>query len=93
MEQNKDLATELRLVFPLLSDRDLNALRAWGVADEENGIAWPALYVVDQSGRIAWRSLAETYKKRPAAAEVLSALDALPPKAPAARPPEGPVVP
>ena len=49
------------------------------VADEENGIAWPAVYVVGRDGKIAWRSLTENYTKRPASAEIVAALDALKP--------------
>jgi peroxiredoxin len=72
------LAKKLGLEFPVLSDPDLAVIRGWGVADEENGIAWPAVYVVSRDGRIAWRSLAETYPKRPASEEIIAALEALP---------------
>jgi glutaredoxin-dependent peroxiredoxin len=71
------LAKKLGLQFPLLSDPDLAVIRRWGVADEENGIAWPAVYVVARNGRIAWRSLTENYTKRPASQEIIAALDAM----------------
>jgi len=73
------LAAERGLSFPLLSDRRLSTIRAYGVEDAENGIAWPAIFVVGRDGRIAWRSLSQTYKVRAAPEEILRALDALPP--------------
>ena len=42
-----------------------------------NGIAWPALFVIDKDGRVTWRSLSETYKERAAVAEIIGALDRL----------------
>jgi peroxiredoxin len=67
------LAEKLGLRFPLLSDPDRAVIRAWGVEDAENGIAWPAIYVVDRDGKVRWRSLSEDYKIRAAAGEVLAA--------------------
>ena len=75
-EKSRELAVAQKLSFPILADVSLSAIRAWGVADEQNGIAWPAVYIVGRDGKIAWRSLAEDYKKRPLAAKLLAALDA-----------------
>jgi peroxiredoxin len=72
--ESKALAQRLGLRFPLLSDADLNVARAYGVADEENGTGWPAIFIVGEDGNIRWRSLAETYTIRPASAVVLEAL-------------------
>ncbi len=46
--------------------------------DAENGIAWPALFLIASDGRIAWRSLAQTYQVRAGPEEILRALDSLP---------------
>jgi peroxiredoxin len=73
------LAAERRLAFPLLSDRGLSTIRAYGVEDAENGIAWPAIFIVGRDGRITWRSLSETYKVRAKSEEILRALNAPPP--------------
>ena len=73
------LAAERGLTFPLLSDRRGSTIRAYGVLDAENGIAWPAIFVLGRDGRIAWRSLSQNYKVRAAPEESLRALDALPP--------------
>lgn len=57
--------------------------KSFGVVDEENGIAWPAVFVIGKDRRIAWRSISETYTKRPSADELLGHLDAaggLPPR-------------
>jgi peroxiredoxin len=72
--ESRALAERLGLSFPLLSDPDLKAIRAYGVEDAENGIAWPAIFIVGADGRIRWRSLAETYTVRPASAVLLEAL-------------------
>jgi peroxiredoxin len=71
------LAERLGITFPLLSDEKLSAVRAYGVEDAENGIAWPAIFIVERDGLIAWRSLAETYRERPASKVVLEALDGI----------------
>ncbi len=69
------MANELGIVFPILSDPDLSVIRRYGVEDEQNGIAWPAIFIVDRDGRVAWRSLTAIYKVRPASDVVLQALD------------------
>jgi peroxiredoxin len=73
-ERSKALAERLGVTFPVLSDVDLKVVRAYGVEDGENGIAWPAIFVVGTDGAIRWRSLAETYPERPASEVVLKAL-------------------
>lgn len=49
-------------------------IRAYGVEDAENELAWPAIFIVGRDGKVQWRSLAETYPVRPAAQVVLDAL-------------------
>lgn len=72
-EESKPVIKSLGLSFPMLSDANLVVARAYGVVDEENGMAWPAVFVVAPDGRIAWRSLSETYKIRPEVADILAA--------------------
>jgi peroxiredoxin len=74
--KSQELAKDLRLSFPLLSDPDMTAIRAYGVADESNGIAWPAEFLVDRGGRIRWRATAQSVGKRPSTTEILQAFDA-----------------
>ena len=74
--KSQDLARDLGLSFPLLSDPELTVIRAYGVADEGNGIAWPAEFLVDRGGGIRWRRTAQAVGTRPSATEVLAAFDA-----------------
>ncbi len=74
---NRHLAEGLGLAFPILADPDRGVARAYGVEDAENAIAWPAIFVVDRDGTIAWRWLADTYRERIPTAELLRAVDAL----------------
>jgi len=78
VERSAALSEELGLGFPLLADDDHATIRAYGVEDGQNGVAWPSIYVVARDGTVAWRSHAETYKVREAPVAILAALDALP---------------
>jgi hypothetical protein len=53
---------------------DLKTIRAYRVEDAENRIAWPAIFIVGTDGYVRWRSLAETFRVRPASEVVLEAL-------------------
>jgi peroxiredoxin len=64
VSKSRDLATSLALPFPVLSDPDLAVIRAYGVADESNGIAWPAEFLVDPGGTIRWRATAKSVGTR-----------------------------
>lgn len=75
---NRHLADTLGLTFTVLADPTRAATRAFGVEDAENEIAWPAIFVVDRDGTVAWRWLADGYRERIATPEVARALDALP---------------
>lgn len=74
-DRSKALALKLGLALPLLSDPDLDVIRKYGVEDPENGIAWPAIFIVGADGVVEWRSLVETYRERPTSRVVLDALD------------------
>lgn len=76
-EKSRALIADLSLTFPVLTDPSLEVAGEYGVVDEENGIAWPAVFIIRQDGQVAWRSISETYKKRPSAGELLDRLDAM----------------
>jgi peroxiredoxin Q/BCP len=76
LEDSRALVKDLGLSFPLLSDPDLTVIRAYGVADESNGIAWPSEVLVDPGGAIRWRQGAQSVGTRPSAEDVLRAFDA-----------------
>jgi peroxiredoxin len=67
-------AKKLGATFPLLSDENRAIIRAFGVEDVENGISWPAIFIVDKDRKIHWRSLAQTYKIRAMPRQILEAL-------------------
>ena len=70
-----ELATKLGVTFPLLSDPQQTAIRAFGVADESTGVAWPTVFVIDRDGKVAARFFTESYKKRATTSDLLAALD------------------
>ena len=75
LDRSRAVVDRLGLDFPILSDPDHTVMRSFGVEDEENGIAWPAIFVVDPSGRVRWRDLTNDYRVRPSAETVIKALD------------------
>ena len=67
--------------FPFLADTERAAIRAYGVEDVENEIAWPSIIVVESAPggpRFAWTWYADEFRKRIPASEVLAAVRALP---------------
>ncbi len=75
VEKSRDLAKDLGLGFPLLSDPDLAVIRAYGVEDVGNEIAWPSEFLVDRGGAIRWRATAQSVGTRPTAGDVIAAFD------------------
>jgi peroxiredoxin len=73
-KDSAELATKLGLTYPLLSDAKQTAIRAFGVADESTGVAWPTVFVVGRDGKVAARFFTESYKKRTTTSDVLAAL-------------------
>jgi peroxiredoxin len=75
VENNGAMVEKLVLPFPLLSDPDGTAIKAYGVwADGEGGIARPSIFAVRSNGSIAWRYVGEDYADRPADDELFAAL-------------------
>ena len=69
--------------FPLLSDPRHRVIDAYGLQDPRYrklgnaGIPYPAAYVIDKTGRVAWMRIDRDYTARPANGEIRVALDAL----------------
>lgn len=82
VEQNRKLATDLKLTFPLLSDPELKTIDAYGVRHRggNNGrdIARPATFIIDREGIIRWRNLAENVRLRPRPEQILQELARIP---------------
>ena len=69
--------------FPLLADSEHRTIDAYGLRDpayEDQkiyGIPFPAIYVIDKQGRVAWAKIESDYKQRPVNDEIRAALNAL----------------
>ena len=72
-----------RIAFPLLSDPQHRVIDAYGLPDprylkqKREGIPFPAAYVIDKSGRVAWSRIDTDFRERPPTSEIRAALDAL----------------
>jgi len=64
-EESRELAQKAGLTFPLLSDRDTQTIRRYdlllpGGGEDGRDIGGTAEFLVDTSGKVRWRKLAET---------------------------------
>ena len=80
-EDNRRVVERLGLDFPILSDPQGAALRAFdvlhaGAGPEGTDIARPATFIAS-GGVIAWRDLTDNYRVRPRPAELLRAVRSL----------------
>ena len=78
-EQSAEVVRTAGLAFPILSDPDRAAIRAYGVlhaggAPDGADIALPADFLIDREGVIAWAHVASQVQSRPPPNEVLSHL-------------------
>jgi peroxiredoxin len=69
VDDNRRLADELGLDFPILSDSERRAVAAYGVVHAGGGlggtdIARPATFLVGPEGTVRWRELAENWRIR-----------------------------
>lgn len=83
VDRCREVAERLMLEFPLVSDPDLELIRALGLVHEgalappgeASGIARPALLVFDREGKLVARRLTENWRQRAGADDVLELLD------------------
>jgi peroxiredoxin len=70
------------VTFPLLSDALARVIDRYGLRDEayagqkEYGIPHPAVFVLDQQGRVRWAKIESDFRERPSNEDVAAALDA-----------------
>lgn len=70
------------LAFALLSDPESRTIDRYGLRDPEyakqklDGVPRPAVFVVDQQGRVRWARVETDYRERPSVEEIAAALDA-----------------
>jgi peroxiredoxin len=81
---NATLASQAELGYPILSDPDLHVIDAYGLRHAGAGpdghdIAHSATVLVDPAGIVRWSFVTTNVRFRPTPADVLAAIDALPP--------------
>lgn len=73
-QTNAKLAQRLDVAFPILSDAELTAIRAFGIEDVGNDLALPATFVIDAAGTIKMVYVGENVRDRPDIDAILAAL-------------------
>jgi len=74
-EDLRKLAENQGILYPLLSDPDREVIRRYGVADHDEPIAVPAIFLVGRDGTILWRQVGEFIGKRPRPSSLLEVID------------------
>jgi alkyl hydroperoxide reductase subunit AhpC len=64
------------LAFPLLSDIHREAIRAYGVLDEDRNVAYRSTFIVDRDGLLRWGQAGDRHMVRDGT-EVLRVLDVI----------------
>lgn len=75
-EASGRLAGERGIPFPLLSDPDREVIHRFGVADRDDPLAVPAIFLVGRDGSILWSQVGEFIGKRPGVSHLLEVIDA-----------------
>jgi peroxiredoxin len=83
-ETNADLSRQVKLDYPILSDPSLHTVDAYelrhaGGGPDGQNIARSASVLVDGAGVVRWTFVTRNFRVRPTPADVLAAIDALPP--------------
>ncbi|MGI8968992.1 MAG: redoxin domain-containing protein [Chloroflexota bacterium] len=78
----KQFKIERKLSFPLLSDFDREAIRAFGIVDDDfkgyhAGVARRSVFVVQPDGAVSWTWVADSPEQQPEYGEVLQHLGAI----------------
>ena len=73
-ETDEHLAQGIKLSFTMLADQGHRVIQQFGVFDSDTELAWPAIFVIDHNGAIAWRWLATDVHTWITATAVLDAM-------------------
>lgn len=76
-DNNVEMSRKLKLPFPLLSDPRGDLAKRCGLWNEKEGVAVPAIVVVDRSGEIRYLYAGSDFADRPGDEEIFAALDDL----------------
>jgi peroxiredoxin len=71
------VATQMKLTYPILSDNSRNYIRQYNVLHPQEGIARPAMFVIDKAGRIIWSYVGADASDRPDMSSVLQRLQSV----------------
>ena len=74
VEASAKFKARTKTPFPLLSDPELEAVKAWGVAMDGADIAVPTVYIINKRG-IIWSRQSETQFDRPTIAKMREQVD------------------
>jgi len=84
VQKNANVAKNMKLDFPILSDPELKAIDAFGLHHEgaysmnDGDIARPGVYILDRNGVVRWRALTENWRIRVRPETVLKQLAEIP---------------
>ena len=76
-DENAQMVGKLLLPFPLLSDPRGDLAKRYGLWDEDEGVAVPAIVVVDRSREIRYVYAGSDFADRPDDEEIFSALEGM----------------
>lgn len=71
-QQTQPWAESKGFTFDFASDPALEIIGAWDLVNEDEGIAWHAVFIVDTDGVIFYRKVG---RRRPKSIELLDAID------------------
>ncbi len=74
VERNRAMVEKLILPFPLLADPGAAVIQEWGVYNEPERIAQPAVFMVLRNRRVVLRYVGTDFEDRPSNAQVLAVL-------------------
>jgi peroxiredoxin len=77
-ETSRDYAQRMGYTFTILSDPSTETVVRYDLLDPAEGVARPAEFLLDRTGRVVWRNLAGSYYRRLRPDDVLEAARNLP---------------
>jgi len=73
-EKSRELAQQLKISFPLLSDREHKVIDQYDILDPSGKFSIASVFVVDKKGIVRWSYVADDYKVRPLDEVILAEL-------------------
>lgn len=82
VETQAQAMQKLGLTYPLLSDPGSLTIKAYDLLNEEAkgramGVPHPAIFIIDSAGTIRVKLMEESYRDRPASAEIIKGIQSL----------------